>query len=361
MSCPVRIYPLRKPKNHRVPVPRWHLALPGDVTHVCTAYIGVQKHNASQDADHARDEAVAIIQSWLRGETGPSAYETFAVVDGCDVQETTVWVCYWDDKTAYDGGLETLSLEPIYSRLSQQGRASIGIWREAFVTEYSRLETNYSGLDYLPGLARLPGATFPEHTISAYWGAARDRIPSSAHDLFPSSLDHTPPNTTPKGLGQYLIGTNTENVAHIRSGQFWENCSQEEADSYNTKLEPTLRSGLEYLWDNSPETGALGLRYLRNQDPSPSSPESAPQKESCGAGFFTNLEALETWAKSHKSHLAIYRGALTHYKVFGEGRKFRTWHEVSILKEGAARFEYVNCVPKTGVISSVHLKVEEVL
>jgi len=333
--------------------------LPDDVTHVCTAYIGVQKHHISQDADHARDEAVATIQSWLRGETGPSAYETFAVIDGCDVPETTIWVCYWDDKTAYDQGLETLSLKSIYSRLSPQGCASVGIWREAFITEYPRLETNYSGLDYLPGLARLPGATFPEHTISAYWGAARDRIPSSAHDLFPSSSDHTPLTTTPKGLGQYLIGTNAENVAHIRSGQFWENCSQEEADSYNTKLEPTLRSGLEYLWDNSPETGALGLRYLRNQDLS--SPESTTQKESCGAGFFTNLEALETWAKSHKSHLAIYRGALTHYKVFGEDRKFRTWHEVSILREGDARFEYVNCVPKTGVISSVHLKVKGVL
>ncbi|RGP58826.1 phenylacetaldoxime dehydratase [Fusarium longipes] len=358
MSCPIRIHPLRKPKNHRVPVPRWHLTLPDGVTHVCTAYIGVQKHSDNPGADDARDEAIAVIRSWMQENTDLAPSEMFTVIDGCDVQEATVWVCYWNDKTAYETSLGQLSIESVHSRLPDPGRASVGIWRESFITEYPRLETNYAGLDYLPGLAKLPGAAFPEHTLSAYWGAARDRIPSSAYDLFPSSSDHTLPTTAPKGLGQYLIGTNAENVAHIRSGQFWENCSQEESDSYNTKLEPTLRSGLEYLWENSPETGALGLRYLQNQNPS--SKESVPRKESCGAGFFTNLEALEMWAKSHKSHLAIYRGALAHYKVFGENRKFRTWHEVSILRKGDARFEYLNCVPKTGVISSVPLTMENI-
>lgn len=352
MSCPARVYPLHKPENHRVPVPRWHLALPDDVTHVCTTYIGVQKHSDNQGSDNARDKAIATIQSWVQGKYGPSAYEVFTVMDGCDVEESTIWVCYWADQTKYEKGLEDLSLKAIYSQLPEPGRASVGIYREAFITEIQRLETNYSGLDYLPGLAKLPGSTFPEHTLSAYWGAARDRIPSSAWDLFPSSADTTPSASTPQSLGHYLTGTNPQNLAHIRSGQFWENCSQQEADSYDTKLEPTLRSGLEYLWSNSPSTGALGLRYLRNTD-SAVSETSRPRKETCGAGFFSSLEALETWAKSHKSHLAIYRGALTHYKVFGDGRKFRTWHEVSVLKAGDARFEYLNCVPETGVIQGL--------
>lgn len=355
MSCPARIYPLRKPEGHKLPIPRWHLALPDDVTHVCTAYIGVQSHSDTQDADIARNKATEIIQAWVSSDTGSEAYETFAVIDGCDVQESTIWVCYWSDKTKYEKGLNDLSLNSIYAQLPETGCASVGIWREAFITEFPRLETNYSGLDYLPGLAKLPGASFPEHTLSAYWGAARDRIPSSAYDLFPPS-NPTPPVTIPPGVGQYLIGTNVENLAHIRSGQFWENCGQQEADSYDKKLEPTLHSGLQYLWDNSPDTGALGLRYLRNQDPSVE--ETRSRKESCGAGFFTNLEALETWAKSHKSHLAIYRGALAHYKTFGDARKFRTWHEVSVMRAGDARFEYLNCVPETGVIRGVTLKAE---
>ncbi|KAF4955191.1 hypothetical protein FGADI_4773 [Fusarium gaditjirri] len=357
MSCPARTYALRKPEGHKLPIPRWHLALPDDATHVCTAYIGVQNHSDTQDAGVARDEAIEAIQAWVNSDTGPAAFETFAVIDGCDVQESTIWVCYWSDKMKYEKGLEDLSLKSIYAQLPETGRASVGIWREAFITEFPRLETNYSGLDYLPGVARLPGASFPEHTLSAYWGAARDRIPSSAYDLFPLS-NPTPPVTVPRGIGQYLIGTNAENVAHIRSGQFWENCGQQEADSYNNRLEPTLHSGLRYLWENLPDTGALGLRYLRNQDPSLK--ETRPRKESCGAGFFTNLEALEIWAKSHRSHLAIYRGALTHYKTFGDERKFRTWHEVSVLRAGDARFEYLNCVPKTGVIRGVTLKTDSI-
>ncbi|KAF4456522.1 hypothetical protein F53441_1354 [Fusarium austroafricanum] len=357
MSCPARIYPLRKPEGHKLPIPRWHLGFPYDVTHVCTAYIGVQKHSNSQGADRARDSAIGVIQSWLNGSTGPASHEAFAVIDGCDVQESTIWVGYWTDRTKYEKGLEELSLKSIYSQLPNPGRVSIGIWREAFITEFPRLETNYSGLDYLPGLARLPGASFPEHELSAYWGAARDRIPSSAYDLFPPS-NPTPPTSVPPAIGQYLVGTNPENLTHIRSGQFWENCGQQEADSYDKKLEPTLHSGLEYLWENSPETGALGLRYLRNQDPTVES--TRPRKESCGAGFFTNLKALETWVKSHKSHLAIYRGALAHYKTFGDSRKFRTWHEVSVLKKGDARFEYLNCMPETGVIRGLALKAENI-
>ncbi|KAM0345422.1 hypothetical protein ACHAPU_006585 [Fusarium lateritium] len=359
MSCPARIYPLRKPENHRVPIPRWHLALPDDVTCVCTAYIGVQKHSDGTGSDHARDEGISVIRSWVEGDTGPSVYEMFTVMDGCDVEEATIWVCYWANMTKYQKWLTGLSLKTVYSQIPEIGRASVGIWQESFITDFPRLETNYSGLDYLPGLARLPGSTFPEHTLSAYWGAARDRIPSSAFDLFPPSSNASPPPTsTPQGLGQYLTGTNVENLAHIRSGQFWGNCSQQEADSYDTKLEPTLRTGLEYLWENSPETGALGLRYLRNTDLSESD-LSRPRKETCGAGFFTSLEALETWAKSHRSHLAIYRGALTHYKVFGDKRRFRTWHEVSVLREGDAKFEYLNCVPKTGVIQGISLRAED--
>ncbi|CAO2657798.1 Nn.00g070580.m01.CDS01 [Neocucurbitaria sp. VM-36] len=160
-----------------------------------------------------------------------------------------------------------------------------------------------------------------------------------------------------QGIGQHLVGTNHANLAHIRSGQFWETCGQQEADSYERRLEPTLRAGLEYLRENGEETGAIGIRYLRNED-LPARIGDDGRKETCGAGFFTNLEDLENWAKTHKSHLKIYRGALTHYKTFGDTRRFRTWHEVSVIRAGDAHFEYVNCTPSTGVIRSIPLEVQ---
>jgi hypothetical protein len=354
MTCPIRTYPLRKPKHHRPPVPRWTLSLPDDVREVFTTYIGVQQHHDSVTAIGAKSQATSSVQEWLSASGGPSAFESFTTIDGNDASNTTVWVCYWTDRSKRRRSQETFSLVSIYSGLSTEGRSAIGLWQESFTTAVSKLETNYSGLDYLPGLAGLPEASIEEHSLTAYWGAARDRIPDSAVDLFPRAADIKRPEPCPRGLGERLVGTSPANMVHIRSGQFWENCAQEEAESYEQNLEPTLQAGLKFLNDYPEKTGAMGIRYLRNAKVSVSS-DGSQQKETCGAGFFANLEDLEDWAKSHPSHLKIYRGALDHYKTFGDARLFRTWHEVSVIRKGDAAFEYVNCTPRTGMISSLCL------
>ncbi|KAL0933643.1 phenylacetaldoxime dehydratase [Colletotrichum truncatum] len=354
MTCPSRTYPLRQPKNHKPPIPRWQLVLPEDVDHLFTAYVGVQPHSDVSEGSEAVKEAIASIQAWLDSDSDrPLANECFNHLDGDDAPNTTLWVCYWIDEAKGKRSLQRLGIRSVYSRLSPSQQSSLGLWTESFVTPISRLETNYSGLDYLPGLAKLPDTNTAEHKLSAYWGAARDRIPDSAHDLFEQddAAQKSRPNTVPKGLGQYLTGTNYDNMVHIRSGQFWENCGPEETDSYENNLEPTLRGGLAYLWNNREEGGAIGLRYLGNRDDT-----GQTKKETCGAGFFTSLHTLEEWAKRHRSHLAIYLGAIKHAKTFGEERKFRTWHEVSVLKRGEASFEYVNCLPTTGVIQFVSLE-----
>ncbi|KAH7090819.1 heme-containing dehydratase protein [Paraphoma chrysanthemicola] len=356
MSCPARTYPFHKPKNHRVPIPRWTLLLPGHVTHVYTTYIGIHQHDDEQETTESVRSAISTIQAWLANSNGPATFESFTQNDDLAAKDVAVWICYWSDGSQRDASLKNLSLSSIHQNLPPS-RCSVGLWQESFRTEVSRLETNYSGLDYLPGLARLPGASTVEHTLSAYWGAARDRIPDSAHDLFPRAADSQRPETRPGGLGQHLIGTNHANLVHIRSGQFWENCGQQEADAYETKLEPTLRAGMKYLQDNPEETGAIGIRYIRNED-LPARIGDREQKESCGAGFFANLEDLETWAKTHISHLKIYRGALSHYKEFGDERRFRTWHEVCVIGKDDATFEYINCAPGTGAIGLLPLEAQ---
>jgi hypothetical protein len=356
MSCPARLYPLRKPANHRVPIPRWKLSLPDNIKQVFTSYVGVEQHEDSAVATRAKEEAICAVRKWLEQIDAPEAVEAFTTLDNYSRAEGTVWVCYWSDGARRNHAIESLNLKELHQNISSDSRQSIGLWHEGFVTSVSRLETNYSGLDYLPGLARLPGASTEEHDLSTYWGAARDRIPDSAHDLFPRAADMPRPNPIPNGLGQHLTGTNHANMVHIRSGQYWENCSKEEADSYEQKLEPTLQQGLKYLHEHSMETGALSIQYLRNEDVHYPGGSREERKESCGAGFFANLEDLEHWAKSHASHLKIYGGALAHYKAFGDERRFRTWHEVCVINEGDAIFEYVNCSPHTGVIASMPLK-----
>jgi hypothetical protein len=354
MSCPVRTYPFRKPKNHRVPVPRWTLSLPEDVKHIYTSYIGVQQHNDEDETEQVAARAISVIQQWLAQDDGPATYESFVVLDDNDAKDVAVWVCYWSDASKYQSSMAELSLPSLHDNLARSSRSSIGLWRESFTTNPSRLETNYSGLDYLPGLARLSGADTVEHTLSAYWGAARDRIPDSAHDLFPrpEHQDLMQADVVEDGNDKHLLGTNHSNLVHIRSGQWWQSCGQIESDAYTQKLEPTLRSGLSYLQSNPQDTGAIALRYLQNTS-LPHDSNARELQESCGAGFFRNLEDLEKWAHTHPSHLKIYKGAMAHYKEFGNQRRFRTWHEVSVIGEGEAEFEYVNCDLEAGVARGI--------
>jgi len=348
MCTAERTYPLQRPDGHQPPVPRWHLRFDDDGPDVrCSvAYVGVQLHRDAHDASSADrlSEALGQIRERVMSNASGCVYEDFETMDWNEADIRRVMVCYWNDTEQYKQFLSRFNLPAVHESLPKDVRSSVGLWLETFSVPVSRLETNYSGLDYLPGVARLPGTRTEEHTLTAYWGAARDRLDASAHDVFEGQKDdglfktRVVANDGPS----HVIAENSNNIVHIRTGQYWQNCPEEEVRSYEDKLEPTLRSGLSYL-RSTPTSGAANLRYLRNAGSSPTEPATEPLKETCVTGYFASLDALETWAKGHKSHLAIYGGAMKHAKVFGPARKFRTWHEVVILKEGEGRFEYVNC------------------
>lgn len=362
-----RTYPLKKPAGHVPPVPRWQLIFGETIAAVHISYIGIQRHSSEPAVKEAIHRITDIVSRCIAGDgddddgsSAPAASEVFEVIKGNDTEGSLVWICYWTDEAAYRRSLDLLSPSSMYDTLPADTRADIGVWLETFTLPPTRFETNYTGLDYLPGLGRLPDTTTQPHDITAYWGAARDRIPASAHDLFPGATPQQPA-TSLDGKGRRLVGTNSNNLVHIRSGQFWENCDEQETEAYEKHLEPTLEAGLRYLWQDR-DAGAMGLRYLRNTDTDTNTDAASRPKrrETCVAGFFTSLDKLEGWAKTHKSHLAIYNGAMRHAKKFGGERRFRTWHEVGVLKEGEGTFEYVNCMGETGVIRFVALDADSV-
>lgn len=394
-----RRLPLRQPPGHNPP-PRLHLKFPENLDRVFTVYIGVQVHSTSlgdfQRTTSLLEQPAAQIQKWLANpEFAPLSTEQFQLLDdstthplshendisGSDIPiksssgiKSLIWVCYWTDETKYNASIRTLDLPGIYHALDIASKTHIGLWLEHFACDTSRLETVYSATDYLPGLARLPGTSTAQHVHTGYWGAARDRIPSSAEDSFEEDTstdnhdsvlpDDTSTITThAQSLGTHITGTNTHNTVHIRSGQFWGNCNDEETNAYLNTLEPKLRAGLSYLWNSPEETRSSGVRYLHNINPLSKTSTSGEDfvstiqqtKEACVTTFFDNMADLEGWAARHPSHLAIWAGAIKHGKRFGDERRFRTWHEVSVLKGGEARFEYVNCLEGTGVSKAMTL------
>ncbi|KAL4799188.1 hem-containing dehydratase protein [Aspergillus venezuelensis] len=350
-----RKYPLAKPPGHKPPMKRWKLDFSTPTT-IHTTYIGIQRHDSTSGTLESYKKAMKTIQSELED----TAAERFSFLEGDDAPSSTIWVSYRNSTpsaTSHDAG--QINLQSIYTSLPAP--KSIGLWKESFTAPTSRLETNYSGLDYLPGLARLPetNSTIKGHELTAYWGAARDRIPDSGTDLFASETGHEDAELkleqvqNQETCGKRLYGTNTaNNIVHIRSGQFWENCSEEESQAYEENLQPALMQGLRYVWENRSESGALGMRFLQEKG-------GTGAKETCASGFFRNLSDLEKWAKGHPSHHRIFNGAIQHARRFGESRKFRTWHEVSVLKRGEAKFEYLNCVQRTGITGFLELRGED--
>ena len=399
MACPVRKYPLKQPANWKPPVTRWQLVFQDDTASIMTLYVGVQCHSSPQGSAFA--EAVSSVETWLASlqipdqDIAPGAIDQFVVETGHDLPYSRVWACYWTKQSFFDRAVSLLDLPKLHASLADSS-SSVGLWTESFITPISRLETNYAGLHEFPGLASLQNMTREEHKLSAYWGAARDRLPDSAEDLFemPGTSQDTdtnedlhpyeklpnksheaslqPPDTPPQGIGEHLKGTNYDNIVHIRSGQCWNQCATDEAEAYESNLQQSLMKGMQYLWESPVYTGTLGLRWLRNVvdsssskpiPPSTNSPLTLPSNssisllnETCGAGFFRNLRDLEVWSSSHPTHKAIFAGAHAHARKWGPDRKFMTWHEVSVLKAGEAKWEYVNCDSNTGVIKWVKME-----
>lgn len=379
MACPItdnsqRKYALKQPAGWQPKVPRWTLRFPNDIQELVIAYVGVQHHGVNsqegQQNGHRKytngasngepvglQQATRAIEEWAtQGSAKPTIVDRLAVEFGRDISGSKVWACYWTSKAAAEQSLNNLDLSDIHNSLPQNQQESTGLWLEVLYPDLTRFETNYSGDDYRPGIAGLKGTTQEPHNLTGYWGAARDRIQASAFDDF---VDDDPklrnPHTVQKETNRlHLSGTNTHTIAHIRSGQFWENCADDEREAYENDLEPYLIAGLKDIYKRPQDLGDYGLRFLRNVAPSglernSDSSEHLP-RETCAAGFSRTLADLENWAKNCPSHHKIYGGAMHHKQKFAERAKFRTWHEVCVLKPGEARWEYTNCVKDTGTI-----------
>lgn len=209
-----RKLPLKRPRNHKPPVPRWTLKLPEGVTHVYTLYVGVQRHTEDRSASACMEDMVHNILK--HADSSQPIVDTFRVTDGYDAEGAKVWVLYWTNEADYTAMVERLNLSRLWQDLGP-AKSAIGLWIERFVTPIERLETNYARLDHKPGVAQIPRCEQPSHGLTAYWGAGRDRLPASSHDSFdpPDDKETAFPVKTPSGIGERIFGTNYQNMCHI--------------------------------------------------------------------------------------------------------------------------------------------------
>ncbi len=280
-----------RPPGHVPNVPAWSAISPPDRTAFSMIFVRGTGHATT--LDELREELT-------EGTDTPSHLERARVVNADE--DVTVFLGYWTDPE---------------SQLRWCGRSRAlsrpGVLEETAIIPAERWETLHSTPEVTPGVRNLLAAQLTD--VHEYWGAARDRIPASAHDDLASKP------------AQPLPG----NLCLIRSGQIWEHCGAQERSLYFTDVEPNLTAGIDYLAEH-PETGCISSRFLREQSIGGEDLESTSF-----VGWFRDLKSLEDWSKTHPTHLAIFNSFMTMVADLGFEIDLRLWHEVAVVPAGGVR------------------------
>ena len=328
--------PRRMPPNWTPPEPAWAASFDTQLQPVVMAYFGTQLPEGDTALRPHR------VCDFFEGDHAPSSFESASYIDRVG-RRNLISVAYWTDPVRYQRWNDARFAS--WWSDAARVREEVGYFREILVVPRERFETIFS-FDYKIGVAKVGGPAVGPIREHGYWGSMRDRLAVSADDDLISSYGETLPRLgTSETTGRRLRVHAVQNLAVIRSGQDWTECSGTQLGFYNESIAPTLRDAMHSLRDSPNETGCCEMRFAQLLDRG-----GAPVTKTFGLGYFLSLAHLEHWASTHPKHLAI----LTHFmKMVGEYRrelKLKLWHEVSVLPAVGQTFEYLNCHPETGLL-----------
>jgi aldoxime dehydratase len=331
MRCP-RTQQSRLPENHRPPYPSAVARFNPRIERVVMAYFGVQ-HGKSAHPEAER--LLHTIASAFGDELGPRNWDRARYLDEVGFTNT-ISIGYWDAPSDFD------------SWFAKHGRGwanrtlatnEVGTFTEILRPTVERFETLFSS-DTVEGVACLAEGLSNEVQEHAYWGGARDRIPlSQTSDLAPSGE----PCVLTEGLHQRVLPH--DNICLIRSGQDWMATGSDERRMYLEEVEPVLREGMNFLRDDGLQIGCFANRYMTVVDTN-----GQTLDKTFGMGWWKSLTALERWAESHPTHVAIFGAALKYLAALGPAAKLKLYHEVTVAAKNEQYFEYFNCHSATGML-----------
>ncbi|WP_163271211.1 phenylacetaldoxime dehydratase family protein [Chelativorans alearense] len=319
--------------DYEPPYPSYVARHRPSVKSVVMAYFGLQFRPENAAASVA---PLAAIAEAFAAENGPGHWDR-ARCDDAEGFINVLSIAYWDDPARFEPwfaarGANWTGEEPAGERL--------GFFTEILKPAVERYETLFSASDRAEGVAVVAdgmSGTIREH---AYWGGMRDRIPLSQTDAMDSAGG---PRIFAEGGRLRVIPH--ENICLIRSGQDWTDMEPEERRMYLEEVEPVLRAGMDFLSDEGLSCGCFANRYMQVIDA-----EGRLVEKSFGMSWWKSLAALERWAESHPSHVAIFGAAMQYLSKLGPAAKLRLYHEVTVATADQQFFEYRNCHPKTGLL-----------
>lgn len=325
------------PDNWEPPVPAWSADF-DSINPVTMVTYGVQSSNGEEHEFLCRFSAATA-------ETGaPDHVEYGSFADPAGVKNHMA-ICYWRDGAASANWRENSSFSQ-WLQSDDRLTGEPGFWVEALTLPLDRFETLFSS-ENPAGAATLTNNSMTgpirEH---GYWGGMRDRIPLSDRDSLSGSTSES--ECSGDARGRRIRIAAPENLCLIHSAQNWAECEEGELATYLEDVQPVLTEGMQFLSDNSDETGCISCRYVTEHD---GTGNELPR--SFGYAWFTSMSHLEAWAKSHPTHLKIFGEFHKMVEKHNFDIKLKLWHEVAVVGEGGGVFDYINCHPKTGLLPTL--------
>jgi hypothetical protein len=111
------------------------------------------------------------------------------------------------------------------------------------------------------------------------------------------------------------------------------------------QMYPVYKDGSDYLSENPLESNCISMRLI---DEVRDTFDNGVQSESLG--WFLTLKDLESWTHRHPRHLAIMSNIMGYMERFNFKPRLNLGHEVIVVPQGQAAFEYCNCHPDTGFL-----------
>ncbi|WP_321389817.1 phenylacetaldoxime dehydratase family protein [Emcibacter sp.] len=339
--------PKNMPADWEPPYPSWSPKLGDNADSLSVCYYGFQSREpGAQDIVHRVEMFHSQFLLSLGIECAPD-HTDFGVFTDQHGFENRVIVCYWRRPDKHREW-ERYSIFHLWLLEDARLGEGCGYWVESHEIRLKNFETLFSSETEAGAVEAWPdldfGETVREH---AYWGGMRDRIPASGSDNFEAQPDNYIRKAPVPGqfVPGRVEGCLPKNICMIRSGQNWSDCQSREEIFYLEKVHPVLEEGMAYLAANSLETGCLSCRLITE-----TSSRGVRLKKSFGHALFSSMIELETWAKKHPTHMAIFQTFHEMVREFNFELDLKLWHEVAILGGKDSKAFYINCHNRTGVL-----------
>ncbi len=323
----------RVPQDYTPPYPSFVARFTPSVKRVTMAYLGLQYRG------QAPDEATSSLDQLSRAlstEHGPGHQDRATHTDEAGYTNV-ITIAYWKGAEDFDAWFKTRGGDWTGEDRAHDG---VGYFTEVLRPRMEDFETLFSANNRPEGIAVVAEDMSDMVLEHAYWGGARDRIPRSQTDELAARGS---PRVATEGTRRRVIPH--ENLCLIRSGQDWSDTGAEERRMYLQDVEPVLRQGMDFLRDDGLSVGCFANRYMRVLDG-----EGEITDKSFGMSLWKSLAALESWAESHPTHVAIFAAAMRYLSTLGPAAQLKLYHEVTVATADEQFFEYLNCHDRTGML-----------